>query len=96
MQPLNLILILDNVEDILCNDSLHFKEFLFKLLTESHGIRFLLTARCSIGCIKDITEKIHIIKNMGERESARLFELKAPRKLNPKEIGELLDEDVSS
>ena len=78
------------MEDIICNDSLNFKECLFKLLTEAHGIRFLLTARCSVGCIKDITEKVHIIKQLREREAARLFELKAPRRLNPKEIGELL------
>ena len=65
-----------------------------EILTNCHKVRCLITSRCSLGAVAEITEKIMHIPQLSGIDTANLLFRKSPRVIEREEIIELLDAHI--
>lgn len=80
------LFIIDNAEDLLQTDQEGFRNMIRHILQECSHTRCLLTSRCSLGAVAEITEKIMNLRQLSRTDTATLLFRKSPRLISEKEV----------
>ncbi len=94
LQSKHLLLILDNAEDPLNKDRVHFLSTIHALLGQAPKLKVLITSRTALGPLPDLTEKVYNLFPLDPRSAVLLLEKRAPRKITSSEIDELLSQEM--
>ena len=88
------LVIFDDIDDILYNDSKNFKDIIRTLLQNSPKIKILISSRSPIGHLQEASEQVISIERLDKTSARELFFSKAPdREFTDKEMRDFLKQN---